>query len=580
MANNEISDDQISNDPVTDDTVSDQKGSSSGSSRVNAAIAGILAGAVALGIGELVGAFTSPKPGPVVAVANRVIDNAPGWFVEFGKSVFGLSDKVALIVGTVILSLLFGALLGLASRRSLRFGIVGLVGFGILGALAIGSDAQGTWITGLVVSGIAALAGIITLSLLLTKSTSGATAENRAGLALNQPGSQSGSRSHTQSQKDSKFGTAPTALTDLAKPRRSRRSFLGWSAAMGVIAAAAAASAQSIRSRSRTELARGAVQFDSSEDEALAQATAAEARDVVASVPGITPLIVPNDDFYLIDTAIREPLIDTDTWKLEIKGMVDNPVEFSYQDLLDRAETTAPVTLSCVSNEVGGGLVGNAIWRGVPLVDLLNEAGVQPEATQIASRSVDGWSCGFPTEAAFDGRTALLAVGMNGEALPIAHGFPARLVVSGLYGYVSATKWIKEIELTTLEDFDGYWIPRGWSKLGPVKTQSRIDTPSRGTDLVLGEEIAIGGVAWAPNTGIQKVEVQANEGEWREATLGESLGDDAWRQWFIQWTPTEPGRQLLRVRATDETGETQTSTQTPSAPSGATGWHEVAVLVA
>lgn len=553
----------------SDDGLENQVTSLSG--RASAAITGIIAAGAALAAGELAGAFTSPKPGPVTAVANRVIDNAPGWFVEFGKSVFGLSDKVALVVGTVILSLAFGAALGLASRKSRHFGTVGLAAFGLLGATAIGTDAQGTWLTGLIVCSFAVVVGVLALNFLLHKSGSGANPSTRMNVDSESvfAGSKVGS---TTSQAE---GSASTEHRI-----RGRRSFLGWSAAFGLLAAAAAAGAQSIRSRSRTELARKAVEFDPTAEEALAQTDVASGLDEVASVPGISPLIVPNDDFYLIDTAIREPLIDTDTWVLEIRGLVDEPISFSYQDLLDRAETTAPVTLSCVSNEVGGDLVGNAIWRGVPLADLLNEAGVKPEATQIASRSVDGWSCGFPTEAAFDGRTALVAVGMNGEALPIAHGFPARLVVSGLYGYVSATKWIKEIELTTIEDFDGYWIPRGWSKLGPVKTQSRVDTPSRGTDLVLGEEIAIGGVAWAPNTGIEKVEVQTNEGQWREATLGESLGDDAWRQWYLPWTPTEAGRQFIRVRATDSTGETQTPNLAPPAPNGASGWHEVPVIVA
>jgi hypothetical protein len=236
------------------------------------------------------------------------------------------------------------------------------------------------------------------------------------------------------------------------------------------------------------------------------------------------------------------------------------------------------VTLSCVSNEVGGTLVGNALWQGVPLSELLDEAGVQDGATQIASRSVDGWTCGFPTEAAYDGRTALVAIAMNDEPLPLRHGFPARLVVSGLYGYVSATKWLAEIELTTLDGFDGYWVPRGWSKLGPVKTQSRIDTPRHGTSLPLGETVPIAGVAWAPDTGIERVEVQIDDDDWVEAELGDSLGEDAWLQWLVRWTATD-GRHVIRVRATDASGNTQTSEIAPPAPSGATGWHQIEVSV-
>jgi DMSO/TMAO reductase YedYZ molybdopterin-dependent catalytic subunit len=302
---------------------------------------------------------------------------------------------------------------------------------------------------------------------------------------------------------------------------------------------------------------------------------AAEGTDV-AMTPGISELITPNENFYLIDTATLVPQVDPADWTLTIKGMVDREVTYSYDDLLARATTIAPVTLSCVSNEIGGRLVGNAVWQGVPLVELLDEAGVQDGATQVRSQSVDGWDCGFPTDVVYDGRTALVAVGMNGEPLPVDHGFPARLVVSGLYGYVSATKWLEEIELTTLEDFDGYWIPRGWSKLGPIKTQSRIDTPRNGAKVVADAQIPIAGVAWAPDKGITRVEVQIDDGPWVEATLGESLGANAWRQWSVAWTTT-PGTHMLRVRATDSTGETQTMERTRPAPNGASGWHAVEV---
>ena len=309
--------------------------------------------------------------------------------------------------------------------------------------------------------------------------------------------------------------------------------------------------------------------------EILTEAASSE----LAGTPGLTPLVIPNDEFYLIDTALVKPQVDPGGWSMTIRGMVDREVTLTYEELLDRSTTVAPVTLSCVSNEVGGDLVGNAVWQGVPLVELLDEAGVRPGATQIASRSVDGWTCGFPTEAAYDGRTALVAVAMNGEPLPVAHGFPARLVVSGLYGYVSATKWLSEIELTTLEDFNGYWIPRGWSKDGPVKTQSRIDTPRPGERVQADAPVAIAGVAWAPDTGIKVVEVQIDDGEWQQADLGESLGADAWRQWLLSWTPSA-GSHTIRVRATDDSGYTQTSDRAAPAPSGATGWHEITVEAA
>jgi len=270
--------------------------------------------------------------------------------------------------------------------------------------------------------------------------------------------------------------------------------------------------------------------------------------------------------------------VDPSDWQLTIKGMVDRELTFSYEDLLARANTIAPVTLSCVSNTIGGNLVGNAVWQGIPLSELLDEAGVQDGASQIRSASVDGWDCGFPTEAAFDGRTALVAIAMNGEPLPVDHGFPARLVVSGLYGYVSATKWLKEIELTTWEGFDGFWVPRGWSKIGPVKTQSRIDTPRSGST-VEGGTVPIGGVAWAPNKGVVKVEVRVDDGPWQEAQLGEALGVNAWRQWSLAWTGATAGTHTLQVRATDGDGTTQTDVVTRPDPDGASGWHTIAVRV-
>lgn len=518
-----------------------------------AALSGAVAAAGALAAGEFAASLAAPRPGPVIAVANRVIDQAPTWFIEFGKNLFQLNDKPALIVGTVLLSLLFGAVFGLLARRSPLIGIVGFVGFGLVGLVSMSVDAQSGFGAALIISIVAVGTGLAILHLLpRTLRPNQAT----TGLVSAQP--------------------QPASPTN---PPVSRRRFLGWAGMVGATGAVVAAGANEIRARSSAAQARDAVEFATTADGTLAeieQTVAAAASGPVGSTEGITPLVVPSDDFYLIDTALTKPQVDPDNWTLTIKGMVDQEVSYTYDELLDRAETIAPVTLSCVSNEVGGDLVGNAIWRGVPLTELLDEAGVQPGATQIASRSVDGWTCGFPTEAAYDGRTALLAVGMNGEPLPIRHGFPARLVVSGLYGYVSATKWIEEIELTTLEDFDGFWIPRGWSKLGPVKTQSRIDTPRRGVEVVAGSTVPIAGVAWAPDAGITKVEVRIDEGDWFEADLGETLGPDAWIQWLAPWTATE-GRHTVQVRATDSTGFTQPSDPTPPAPNGAQGWHQIEI---
>jgi DMSO/TMAO reductase YedYZ molybdopterin-dependent catalytic subunit len=289
-------------------------------------------------------------------------------------------------------------------------------------------------------------------------------------------------------------------------------------------------------------------------------------------IPGLTPIVVPNEDFYRIDTAIVIPRVAVDTWKLSFIGMVDNPYEITFDELMNEEMVERYVTLSCVSNEVGGGLVGNALWMGVPLTTLLERARPQAGAEQLVGRAVDGFTVGFPLEAAFDGREALVAVAMNGEALPLEHGFPVRLVVAGLYGYVSATKWLSEIELTTWDSFDAYWIPRGWSKEAPVKVQSRIDTPRN--SFPAGNK-PIAGVAWAPNRGIARVEVSV-DGVWMDAELSEPLSKDAWVQWRLNYD-FAPGEHELAVRATDGDGVVQGETPVPPAPNGAEGWHTVSV---
>ena len=294
-----------------------------------------------------------------------------------------------------------------------------------------------------------------------------------------------------------------------------------------------------------------------------------------STVTGISPIVTPNSDFYRIDTALVVPSVDVNSWELSVSGMVNNPYTMTFRELIDMGLVETPVTLSCVSNKVGGHLVDNAVWRGVPLADVLNRAGVKNGATQIVGRSVDNWNSGFPTEYAFDGRVALVAVAMNGEPLPREHGFPVRLVIAGLYGYVSATKWLEEIRLTTWEGFDSYWVPRGWAKRGPIKTQSRIDVPRRGASVRAGR-VAVAGIAWAPTRSIERVEVQIDDGPWVSAELSNNMSVNSWRQWVYAWDAT-PGKHRVRCRATDGTGSTQTSEIRPPAPDGATGWHTIEV---
>jgi DMSO/TMAO reductase YedYZ molybdopterin-dependent catalytic subunit len=295
------------------------------------------------------------------------------------------------------------------------------------------------------------------------------------------------------------------------------------------------------------------------------------------AVPGLSPLFVPNGDFYRIDTALTVPQVDPAGWSLQVKGRVDRPLSFTYAELMAMPQIEADVTLACVSNPVGGELVGNARWQGVPLYTLLERAGVQNEGTQIIGRSVDGFTAGFPTRHAIEDETAMVAVAMNGVPLPARHGFPARLLVPGLYGYVSATKWLSSIELWRLDEFNGYWIPRGWSKSGPIKTESRIDVPNH-SPIAAGPQ-TIAGVAWAPTRGIERVEVQIDGGPWQQATLGPSAGHDYWRQWYFPWH-AESGSHQISSRATDRKGNVQTAVRASPFPNGSSGVQKLLVGVA
>jgi DMSO/TMAO reductase YedYZ molybdopterin-dependent catalytic subunit len=299
--------------------------------------------------------------------------------------------------------------------------------------------------------------------------------------------------------------------------------------------------------------------------------------DVEVGVDGITPFVTPNRDFYRIDTALTVPQVRRDSWRLRVHGMVDRELELSFADLLARDQVERYVTLSCVSNEIGGSLIGTAKWQGVLLADVLREAGLQTGADQVASRSADGWTCGTPTSVIMDGRDAMLAIGMNGEPLPARHGYPVRMVVPGLFGYVSATKWVTEIELTTWDAFDGYWIPKGWSKEGPVKTMARIDRPRRNRGWSTGP-LDVAGVAWAIHRGVSAVEVRIDGGDWLECELGDVPSDDTWRQWRYVWD-APPGQHEIEVRAIDGDGVPQPEEPQRVAPDGAQGYHRVRVTI-
>ncbi len=504
------------------------------STRARDALSGAVAAGLGLGVSELIAGLFSGFPSLIEGIGNFVIDNTPEPVKEWAIATFGINDKLVLLIGIGVVAVLIGAIAGVMARKRFGLAMTVFIGFGVVAALAAATDPQVSLGLAIIPGGAAAIVGIGALQWLY-----------RLGM--------------------------PTADEE-ADP--SRRSFLvGAGALVGVAALASGFGRILIERAKRTASGRAEVALPSPADVLDPVPGAAE-----LGVPDLAPVITPNEVFYRIDTAFSVPRVDLQDWTLSITGRVDRPYTLTYYNLLDMRMVERDVTLSCVSNEVGGKLVGNARWQGVPLSEILNRAGVQSDAEQVVGRSVDDFTVGFPVEAAFDGREALVAVGMNGEPLPFEHGFPARLVVAGLYGYVSATKWLTEIELKGWDEFDAYWIPRGWAKEAPIKTQSRIDTPRRGIRIPEGPR-NVAGVAWAPTRGISRVEVQLGEGEsWVDAELSEPLSVNSWIQWQVPWAPV-PGVYQIRVRATDGNGDLQTKTIRPAPPDGATGWHTIIVAV-
>ena len=510
---------------------------------LDAAIAGVTATLAALGVSELVAALLGGQS-LVAAVGGFVIDHQPPGAKDFVVSLFGTNDKLALellIVGT---SIAIGAAVGIVARRSFVIGAGVIAAFVVAGFLASLGDPAVSAAPQAVVAGAAAFAGIQTLSWLL-----GPVHAADAAAAIGD--------------------------THLARmPDWSRRSFLIRSGSV-----AAASVVAGVAGRSLLEASGGPPSTGGTTVPPPSQ-TATLPGGASLPVDGITPIVMPNDTFYRIDTALLTPTVDVASWRLTIKGMVERETTLTYADLVELPIVEQYVTIACVSNEVGGKLVGNAKWTGVRLRDVLDIAGVQAEATQLVGRSVDGWTAGMPTAWVMDpAREPMIALKMNDELLPKAHGFPARLIVPGLYGYVSATKWLAELELTTWEAFDGYWVPLGWSKEGPILTQSRIDIPRAGQSVPAGR-VAIAGVAWAPDRGVSKVEV-AIDGEWRECQLSTPISKATWVQWLYAWDAAAagPGDHTIEVRATDGTGEVQTDQVTPPAPDGARGHDQFTVTV-
>ena len=511
-------------------------------------IAGAIATFAALCAAETLSSIDSTSPTVVEAAGLTFIDQFAGTLKDIAVAVFGIHDKTALIIGTWIVIIGLG---GLVSRSAIH----GRRNFHLF-TVAVGSIGFVTYLTRPLSNpplGLAAIAVGLGIGTFLHRyfiSTINAEASESRSVEL-----------------------PAVEMPPVEMPGAglgSRRRFM--TAAATTVAAAAGAAALSTTARRRSLNAEPAF----TKPLPTAPLRAISSGETLDNIDGITPYITPHENFYRIDTALVVPKVDANTWSLTIDGMVDRPQTLTYSDLIDASTSVETVTIACVSNEVGGNLVGNATWQGVRLADVLEQAGIQTGANQIVGHSVDGFTAGMPTATTLDGRIAMIATAMNGQPLPQRHGFPARLVVSGLYGYVSATKWLSRIELTTWGAVDGYWIPRGWSKEAPIKLTSRIDVPKQSS---LSPGLTpIAGIALSPSIGISEVQVSIDDGPWQTAELGDALNNNTWVQWHLPWQATS-GEHTIRVRAVDSNGTIQDERPRSVAPDGATGYHQRRVTV-
>jgi len=509
-----------------------------------AALVGLIAAAATLALAEVAALFLAPAASPVLAVGSLVIDLVPAWLKSLVITLFGTGDKVVLLITLGLVVAVLAALIGILEYRRPPFGIVGLVLVGGIATFAVKTraDASTIWAVPTV---LGMVLGVVVL---------------RVGV----------DRLHRWSVAES--SEAPREFSTAAVSRRGFFVMIGATGAAAVVAGVAARAMNA--GTTAVNAVRAALKLPAPAVPAPPIPTGAD-----LGIQGVAPLVSSNEEFYRIDTALQVPVINADEWKLRITGMVENEIEITFAELLALPLIETYVTLMCVSNEVGGYLTGNAKWLGYPIRELLARAKPTKGADVVLSTSQDGFTATTPLEVLQDtGRDSLLAVGMNGEPLPLEHGFPVRMVVPGLYGYVSATKWVVELKVSTFAQESAYWTDRGWSAKGPVKTSSRIDVPAFGDSLEPGT-IAIAGVAWAQHVGIEKVEVRVDNDPWQDATLAEAISADTWRQWFIEW-PATSGDHTIEVRATDVSGFTQTEKRVDVVPDGAEGWHTIQVRVA
>jgi DMSO/TMAO reductase YedYZ molybdopterin-dependent catalytic subunit len=549
--------------------------------RLLAALSGLIAAAVALGVAELVAGLIGPASSPVIAVGNAAIPLTPEPVKSFAIRTFGEADKIALVVGTLVVIALYAVVVGLVGLRSRLLGYAGIALFGLVGFVAAVTRPAGGVLDG-VPSLVGALVGVLALAALLaTLSTRDA---HPAAVGLPTPGgtgdgaSAGGATaaSTAASADDRVLGRLREVLAagDRNGSAVDRRRFLVTS---GVAVGAAAVTGGGGRLLQRRFAVAGertdlALPTPSSPAQALPAGA-----DLAERVPGLTPLFTANSDFYRVDTALTVPQLSPSSYSLTLTGMFDEPRSYTLAELFERDDLIErDITLTCVSNEVGGTLASTARWIGVPLGAFLREAGVQSGSDQLVCRSSDGMTIGTPTRSALDVEDAMLAIGMNGEPLPVENGFPVRMLIPGLYGYVSACKWLTDIEATTYGAFDAYWTERDWAIDGPIKVFSRIDTPAPLRQFPAGRQ-AVAGVAWAQTRGIARVEVKVDDAEFVDAELAPEVDADLWRQWVLP-VDFAPGQHQLTVRATDRDGTVQTDQRVAPFPNGASGWHSIRVI--
>jgi DMSO/TMAO reductase YedYZ molybdopterin-dependent catalytic subunit len=516
------------------------------------ALSGLLAGAAGLSVAQLIAQFIEPNSSPVIAVGGAAIDATPTPLKEYAIRNFGTNDKHVLLTGILAVLAVLTMAIGIAAARRFIAGVVLVVALGVVAVTAELRRPNATAAYPLPTSiGLACALGLLYLLIRFRPHSVQTAAHNLTDDAAATSGVPDG----------------PSGITV-----GSRRQFLITGAGVGAAAAVALAISNVVTSSKSTAAARSKIKLPKAADPAKPLPEGVDLK-----VPGLSSFVTPNAKFYRVDTALSTPQVNPVTWKLKINGMVDKPFTLSYDDILSMPLVERDITMTCVSNEVGGPYVGTARWLGIPLKTLMNRAGINPEADQLFATSADGFTTSTPTRIALDGRDAMVVVGMNGEPLPIAHGFPARMIVPGLYGYVSGCKWLTSITAATYAGKKAYWTQRKWDINGPIYTESRIDVPASFAQVKAGI-VPIAGVAWAQHRGVDKVEISIDGGGWQSTTLAATPGIDTWRQWWFKWE-ARPGSHQIRVRATDSSGEPQTDRRQGTFPRGATGIQEALVTV-